>query len=467
MQLLDDPPPADAGGGGPGLVLLYSPDYELMRPAYVFASRELTLGRDPEADIHIPGGAASRLHARIREEGGRWILTDLGGRNGTLVDGAVVDEVTLEHLHEIRVGDAIFKFVEADAHRYARYRIDGAIVEPGAGAARLVLPAGDVVGGYQIQQLASGLRDVAKSPLSVLILGESGTGKEVFAQQLHDWSGRRGAFQAVNCAAIPATLIEGELFGHRRGAFSGADRDRTGLIRAAHGGTLLLDEIGDMPLEAQAKLLRVIQSREIVPLGGTTPEKVDVRVVCATHRDLAKLQQSGAFRGDLFARINEYNLTLPPLRHRKEDVYALLFALAARHGQPDVKVTLPFMTGLLHYDFPYNVRELEALVKRWAAVARGPELGVEHFTDEIRENTKSYGRRGLPPAGEQAAPPRPDPRGSPPDMGRLVAPTEARLRELLAEHKGNVAAVGRMFNRDRKQVHRWLRRYNINADEYR
>src|SRR5690606_4956731 len=149
-----------------------------------------------------------------------------------------------------------------------------------------------------IERLAASLREVARSDLSLLIGGESGTGKEVFARQLHDWSGRRGPFQAINCAATPATPIEGELSGQRRGAFSGADRDRVGLIRAAHGGTLFLDEIGDMPPEAQAKLLRVLQSREIVPLGATQPEQVDVRVVCATHRDLVRLQRSEQFRGD-------------------------------------------------------------------------------------------------------------------------------------------------------------------------
>src|SRR6185503_14726634 len=178
-------------------------------------------------------------------------------------------------------------------------------------------------GGYQIDRLASALERVSKSEISVILLGESGTGKEVFAQQLHDWSGRKGAFQAVNCAAIPATLLESELFGYKRGAFSGADRDKTGLVRSADGGTLFLDEIGDMPPDAQAKLLRVLQSKEIVPVGAHTPERVDVRVVCATHRDLTKLQAEGRFRGDLFARLNEYSLRLPPLRERKEDIFVL------------------------------------------------------------------------------------------------------------------------------------------------
>src|SRR5690606_24172726 len=149
------------------------------------------------------------------------------------------------------------------------------------------------VGGYRMDRIVAELERVAPSELGVLVLGPSGTGKEVVARELHRLSGRQGPFCAVNCAAIPAHLIESELFGWKRGAFSGADRDRVGLVRAAHRGTLLLDEIGDMPLDAQAKLLRVLQTKEVLPLGGTQPERVDVRFVAATHQDLARLQREG------------------------------------------------------------------------------------------------------------------------------------------------------------------------------
>ena len=497
-------PPRRDVTSSPGLVLLYASNYEELCPAYPLAGPEVVLGRDPGAGILLPGTAASRQHARIQRRGGCWVLTDLGGRNGTLVDGELVREVVLQHLQEIRLGDAIFKFVERDAEQYAHHRIDGAYLEdPASWEASQRLAAGSIVGGYQIQRLAAGLREIARSDLSVLIGGESGTGKEVFAQQLHAWSGRRGPFQTVNCAAIPATLIEGELFGHRRGAFSGADRDRPGLLRAAHGGTLFLDEIGDMPLEAQAKLLRVIQSKEVVPLGATQPERVDVRVACATHRDLEALQERGAFRGDLFARLNEYRLTLPTLRERKEDLLQLCMALAARHGVPEVRPTFPFMTALLHHDFPYNVRELEALIKRWAAIGRGPALDVQDLTEPIKERMRTYGAAG--PAYSRAAPPSPSfspapaepprPAGDlgpevaadppaegaleegPPDgeeqaaapapLPRRTSPAEADLRELLARHRGNVAEVARQLGRDRAQVHRWMTRYGIKLEEYR
>jgi transcriptional regulator with GAF, ATPase, and Fis domain len=468
--------------GDAGLVLLYAPEYEKLAPAYAFRRQEVTIGRDPDATIRIPQAAVSRQHARIERQGDGWLLVDLGGRNGSLVNGRFVREVVLKPLDEIRVGDAVFKFVGRDAAGYAHHRIDGAfLADPSTGEVSGQHFTGRIVGGYQIQSIAAALRKVARSDLSVVILGETGTGKEVFARQLHDWSGRRGAFQAVNCAAIPAALIEGELFGHRRGAFSGADRDRTGLVRAAHGGTLFLDEIGDLPLEAQAKLLRVLQSREVTPLGATQPEPVDVRFVCATHRDLDLLQQRGGFRHDLFARLNEYSLTLPPLRERKEDLFGLCQGLCARHGRPDPHITFPFMAALLHYSFPYNVRELEALVKRWVAVAPRDVLDEEALSDEIKDQMTAYAvahsggaiSTNVPIETNEAdsvnvpSSPSPSSTQAPKARKRGEAPTEQELRGLLAEHKGNVAAIGRLFRRDRVQVHRWMKRYGIDVDEYR
>jgi transcriptional regulator with GAF, ATPase, and Fis domain len=301
----------------------------------------------------------------------------------------------------------------------------------------------------------------------VIFLGESGTGKEVFAQQLHDWSGRRGAFTAVNCAAIPATLLESELFGYKRGAFSGADRDRTGLVKAADGGTLLLDEIGDMPPDAQAKLLRVLQSKEIIPVGATTPERVDVRIASATNRDLTALQREGRFRGDLFARLNEYSLRLPPLRERKEDIFQLCRAMLARHGRADLGLNFPFMTGLLQYDWPFNVRELEAAIKRGIALCEGSALDAAHLPDVIKDLMKDYAQRG----GARPSPGQTNPVGVPtgslPQPPRSGMPTADELRSLLRDHKGNVAAVGREYGKERMQVHRWMKRYGINVDDYR
>jgi transcriptional regulator with GAF, ATPase, and Fis domain len=227
-------------------------------------------------------------------------------------------------------------------------------------------------------------------------------------------SGRPGRFGAVNCAAIPGNLIESELFGFKRGAFSGADRDKPGLIRGADNGTLLLDEIGDMPLEAQAKLLRVLQSKEVLPLGATAPERVDVRVIAATHRDLGRLP------------------------------------------------SFPFMTALLHYDWPYNVRELEACIKRCVALAESPTLGPELLPDTVSEAMNDYGRSG--PLSGASGERRPS---VVPPLSEAGAPSEAELREMLARHAGNVAAVGRELGKARMQIHRWMKRYGIEVEDYR
>ena len=264
-----------------GLVLLYAPNFEQLSPAYVFVSPELTIGRDPTNLICVPEQAVSRQHARIFAQDARWMLQDMGSRNGTMVDGAYVSEVELEPNHEIRVGDAMFKFVDAGVEKCVAYRIDGKVA-----GERKAKSFTELVGGAQMDQIAADIERIAPTELSAVVLGETGTGKEVVARGIHSFSGRRGSFQAINCAAIPHNLLESELFGYRRGAFSGADRDKPGLIKLADNGTLFLDEIGDMPLDAQAKLLRVLQAREVFPLGATTPEHVDIRVVCATHRDL-------------------------------------------------------------------------------------------------------------------------------------------------------------------------------------
>lgn len=451
--------PEEARGPRAGLVLLYAEDYARLPSVWMLGSQRSLIGRDESADLQLPVVAVSRRHAEIVWQNPGFLLRDLGSRNGTLLDGAQITEAMLEHASEIRIGDAILKFVEKHAEAYAPYRIDGSMSE----GRRRAKYSSELVGGYLMDRVAADVERIAPTQLSVMLLGESGTGKEVVARELHRLSGRRGGFCAVNCAAIPGSLIESELFGYKRGAFSGAERDKHGLIRSAHEGTLLLDEIGDMPLEAQAKLLRVLQSKEVFPLGATAPERVDVRVICATHRDLWRLQKAGTFREDLFARLNEYQLRLVPLRERKEDVFMLVRAFLARYGRPDLRPSFKFMTGLLHYDWPYNVRELEACIKRCVALCDGPLLDEQHLPDAVRESVADYGQR--------LAGPRPERPSAPPELHaeRLSQPTpnETELRALLELHQGNIAAVGRELGKARMQVHRWMKRYGISIDDYR
>jgi transcriptional regulator with GAF, ATPase, and Fis domain len=465
MQEFGGPSAPRAPGAGPtaGLVLLYAEEYASLPAVFLLTERRSLIGRDEGALFQLPVKAVSRSHAEVAWERGLWIIRDLGSRNGTLVDGHPVRECPLEPMSEVRIGDAILKFVERHAELMADYRIDGVVLGDRARSSSSAL-----VGGYQMDRIAGDLERIAPTELSVMLLGESGTGKEVVAGELHRLSERRGRFAAVNCAAIPGNLLESELFGYKRGAFSGADRDKPGLIQSADGGTLLLDEIGDMPLEAQAKLLRVLQSKEVFPLGATTPERVDVRIVCATHRDLGRLQQAGKFREDLFARLNEYQLRLPPLRERKEDIFMLVRAFFERHSGAALSVSFPFMTALINYDWPYNVRELEACIKRSIALSDGALIDVDQLPDPVRDAMSDYGDPLAPGARPSGAPP---PASAPPATGsvmpRSVMPTEAELCALLARHHGNVAAVGRELGKARMQIHRWMKRFGIEVDDYR
>jgi len=230
------------------------------------------------------------------------------------------------------------------------------------------------------QSLRSLVASMANSSATVMITGESGTGKELLARLLHEQSDRCGAnFVPINCAAIPKDLLESELFGHRKGAFTGAVADRVGRFEMAHGGTIFLDEIGDMSLDMQVKLLRVLQERTIDPIGGTRQVQVDVRVVAATHRDLESEISAGRFREDLYYRLNVLPVVTPPLRDRSEDVPELLTYFAEKSvsfGKPPIRFTPDFLTALQKYPWPGNVRELSNVVDRFSTLYAGQELDL-------------------------------------------------------------------------------------------
>jgi len=474
MQQFGGAPPSRGHGPAAGLILLYAEEFPFLPAAWPFQQARVVIGRDDNADIRLPVKAVSRRHAEIQWSQGRWLIRDLGSTNGTIVDGERIEETELEPMHEVRIGDAILKFVEQDAQIQVRYRLDGTLVP---GVTRLAHYPGGAVGGFQIDRICAEIERIAPTSLAVLLLGESGTGKEVVAREIHRLSGRSGAFRALNCGAIPENLIESELFGYKRGAFSGADRDKLGIFKAADGGTLLLDEIGDMPEQAQVKLLRVLQNREVYPVGATAPEHVDVRVVCATHKDLERLQGEGEFRRDLFGRINEYQVSLPPLRERKEDIYLLVRTFLERHGRPDLVPSFPLMTGLLHYEWPYNVRELEACIKRCIALTDGPILNEQLLPDSVRDAMNDYGSAGKrrtstpDPLSAPSHPGAPLQGGAPvqpgPPRSALGDPGPAQLRELLQRHQGNVAAVGRELGKARMQIHRWMKKHGIDINDFR
>ncbi|HZU85342.1 MAG TPA: sigma 54-interacting transcriptional regulator, partial [Polyangiaceae bacterium] len=388
----------------------------------------------------------------------RWIIEDLGSRNGTRVDGRSVAHLALGDGDLVEAGHAFFLFRER-LHAPPESPLDvsiGAAAEPsGAPGAELAdLGLGTVVPG--IASDVDALARIAPSGLPVLLRGETGTGKEVAARAVHALSKRAGAFVAVNCGAIPDALVESQLFGHVKGAFSGAVRDEPGWVRSANGGTLFLDEIGDLRTASQAALLRVLQEREVVPVGAMRPVAVDLRVIAATHRPLEALVAQGTFRADLLARLDGFTFTLRPLRERREDMGLLVARiLGARPDKSPVAFTPAAARALLRYDWPLNVRELALCLARACALSSGAAaIDLGHLPPALR------------PFGEPEAPVDP---GAGPVTGADSADARLRtqLETLLAEHEGNVAEVARSVGKARMQVHRWLKRLAIDPDRYR
>jgi transcriptional regulator of acetoin/glycerol metabolism len=384
--------------------------------------------------IEIPDPRMSAAHVRLQRVLDAWVAEDQGSKNGTFIDGRRIRREPLADRAVLELGHSFFLFREALAAADGPDLLDGERLKPAApGLATLIHSLGAELDRLQL---------VARSRMPVLLRGESGTGKEVLAAAIHRLSGRPGIFQAVNCGAIAPNLVESELFGHRRGAFSGAVDDQPGLVRGADRGTLLLDEIGDLPLPAQAALLRVLQEEEVLPVGAARPLKVDLRVVAATNRDLEALVSQGLFRADLLARLSGYACTLPPLRERREDFSLLVAALLSKIGTAAPTFSPDAARALLRHSWPLNVRELEKTLAAAAVLSRGERVELEHLPEAVR----------AAPAAVPAA-------------ARLDGGPEVKRREelvaLLREHAGNITAVARAMGKARSQVQRWLRRYRI------
>ncbi|MFB6454722.1 sigma-54-dependent transcriptional regulator [Chitinophaga sp. Hz27] len=278
-------------------------------------------------------------------------------------------------------------FVMLDIARYRHGVETGAIKQQAAHAPRTISPDPDIIGNSEVIQKALGMVSaVAPTNTAVLLLGESGTGKERFARSIHKNSLRKNKpFVTVNCAALPVSLLESELFGHERGAFTGAVQKRIGKFELASGGTLFLDEIGELPIEAQVKLLRVLQEKEIEKLGGGQLTKIDVRVIVATNRNLEKEVAEGRFRLDLYYRLNIFPIELPPLRQHKEDIPALvahfLERLCENAGRKNMGISEPALASLQQYDWPGNIRELEHLMERHFILAGGERIDAFDLPD--------------------------------------------------------------------------------------
>jgi DNA-binding NtrC family response regulator len=314
--------------------------------------------------------------------------------------------------------------------------------------------------GEAMRRVFETIQKVAETDLSVMIRGESGTGKELVAQALHSTSSRRSRpFVAMNCAAINRELVESELFGHEKGAFTGADRRRIGRFEAADGGTIFLDEIGDMGPETQAKVLRVLEERQLERVGSTQTIEVDVRVVCATHRDLEEEIGAGRFREDLYYRLKVVEIELPPLRERIEDFAALsdrfLGQVAERLSREKKALGTAALARLAQHAWPGNVRELRNVLERAAVLAVGPEIVEEDLQlagqgDVVAQSTPAL---GLPFA----------------DAKRQTVETFERqyLSEALREHDGNVSRTAGAIGMVRQSLQQKIRELGLKADEFR
>ena len=313
--------------------------------------------------------------------------------------------------------------------------------------------AGVVAESAAMQKVLALVQRVARTGSSVLITGESGTGKELIADLVHTWSRRPdGPFVRINCGALPESLLSSELFGHRRGAFTGADQDRDGLFVAADGGTLLLDEIGEISAATQVQLLRVLQEKEVVPVGHTKARSIDVRIVAATNRDLAKEVEAGRFRQDLYFRLNVIHVEIPPLRERLEDVAALIPILLRRYaeemGVPTPRLTRPAHDLLLGYSLPGNVRELQNIMQRVVILSDGDQIRPEDLPESLSS-----------PTGTADALPVPDARRSLPE---LVAQIEQKaLRRALLDHGCVRARAARALGIPERVLRYKLKSYGI------
>ncbi len=309
-----------------------------------------------------------------------------------------------------------------------------------------------------IQQVAQ----VADSNFTVLVQGETGTGKELVARAIHQQSPRRQSpFVAVDCGAIPETLVESELFGHERGAFTGAQARREGHFQLAKGGTLFLDEIGNVPLATQAKLLRALEQREVHPLGGARAVTVDARIIAATNSELEESVKAGRFRADLYYRLSEFTIALPPLRSRREDIMHLsqrfLDEVSMELRRPVRRISDEAMQVLLHHDWPGNVRELRNVVRK-AALLATDVVTPEHIP-ALSASAPAHARAGAEPVGEDL---------SLREVAELAAVQAERevIRHALESTKGNKSQAARLLRTDYTTLHAKMKRYGISARDF-
>lgn len=358
----------------PGQLLLVVGNGKLL--VHAITADGILIGRDAQCTIALDDRALSRCHAKLRSA--PLMIEDLGSTNGIKLASGILrgGSAVLEIGDSFHIGPFSFIVVgtttsEPSSHRSGRERL--VVEDPTA------------------EGVSSLVREIARSGINVLVQGETGVGKEVLASTLHALSGRTGPLTSVNCAALSENLLESELFGHEKGAFTGALATKAGLLEAAAGGTIFLDELGEMPLSTQAKLLRAVEAREVRRIGSTRSLPIDIRIIAATNRELIDEVVAGRFREDLYFRLDGVTLRIPPLRERSAAIGPLALRFiddaSRRLGRPGVRASPELIAALAAHDWPGNVRELKATIDRAVLLARGSELGPRHLAFSERRRT--------------------------------------------------------------------------------
>ncbi len=417
------------------VVVVEGPD---MGRAAALGRAAITVGSDPSCDLPLNDPRVSRRHLELAPSNAGFEVRDLGSKNGTLFEGASITSATVGPGATLRLGNSYLR-IQPEPQGLAL---------PPSERRRL----GELVGeSLAMRELFTVLERAADSEVTVLLEGETGTGKELSARAIHELGARRrGPLVALDCGALPEGLVESELFGHVRGAFTGAMQARQGAFVRASGGTLFLDEVDSLPLALQSRLLRALESRRVRPVGGDDEAEVDVRVIAACQRDLALAVARGEFRPDLYYRLSVLRVVLPPLRARREDLVPSVRELLARRGFEAEQIAGPNLERLIAYPWPGNVRELRNVLDRALALSPGArsfaELRVSLPGDASAETSLTV-RTDLPYAEAKL---------------RLLDAFEAQyLGELLARNDGNISAAAREAEVDRKHLRTLLRKHGL------
>lgn len=433
---------------------------------YLFDQNVISIGALDSNDIVLKDDTVSRHHCRIVQENDAYVVIDLDSTNGTHINDVRIREAYLSASQVITVGGTEIQFSSIDEH---------VPVEPSK-AERL----GDIVGrSLAMREIFDILEKIAPTSATVVIEGETGTGKEVVAHTIHQMSPRKDQpFIVFDCGAVPESLIESELFGHEKGSFTGAIMTRKGLFEMAEGGTIFLDELGELALDLQPKLLRVLEQREVRRVGSNKPIPIDVRVIAATNRSLEEAVRDGQFREDLFYRLSVVRLFLPALRERAEDIPLLtnhfLETMSCNYDAQGKRllrgVTPEALKALSAYRWPGNVRELANIVERACSFAETDTIRIADLPDYVTDTSNSGGLFAPLPADDWSnVPSKRELREEPFKQAKekwISTFERDYLAELLDRHDGNISGAAREADIDRKYFRQLMTKHGLEADEF-